>query len=406
MGRAWVVPRNTVYTVGYPGPPRQFLYPPTLLEQLFQSTYGCKRLAPGELVTPQSPLFNWTLAHDATTLGGNSGSVVLVLGDEMVAAGLHYGGKPQLGTTLGENWGHVLGSVLDETDGFHPKTLRETLKERGVELMKGDVSNGQPEGLAKKTAPGANPHPSGNAPAISRLAIDARTDSPAAVIPAPNATPSAASLSSAGAVTFTVPLQITITLGSPQPSAAPGAARVTEGLLGQSQPLAEVAARFHLDSLNETDFHWQTALSLALASKLAYSPLALVQTTGLSDWRLATCVYLEEAETECFVASTPDAVFVAFRGTAGLGDWIADLNVRSVRRTYGTIHRGFHFAYQDIRPQVEQALATLGNRRLLLTGHSLGAALATIAACELPERYRVTGIYAFGQPRIGFQDFR
>jgi hypothetical protein len=128
----WPQPELTIYTVGYPGNPGPSAAPPTLLEKLFQSTYGHKRLAPGLLIQSQLNVHTWTLAHDATTLGGNSGSVVLVAGREHAAAGLHYGGRwgdPR------ENWGHVLGRVLDLAGSGSDKTLREIFEDRGVKLV-------------------------------------------------------------------------------------------------------------------------------------------------------------------------------------------------------------------------------------------------------------------------------
>ncbi len=127
----WAVPTQFIYTVGYPGNPGmgETL---SLLEQLFQSTFGCKRLAPGEIETAHAEVFNWTLAYDASTLGGNSGSVVLVPGREGAAAGLHYGGTR---ADPRENWGHVLGRVLGESDKFSSKTLLEVLNQFGVQLV-------------------------------------------------------------------------------------------------------------------------------------------------------------------------------------------------------------------------------------------------------------------------------
>jgi hypothetical protein len=127
----WAVPSQFVYTVGYPGNPGlgESL---SLLEQLFQSTFGCKRLAPGEIEPAHAQVFTWTLAHDASTLGGNSGSVVLVPGREGAAAGLHYGGTR---ADPRENWGHVLGRVLGEPDKFSGTTLREILNQFGVQLV-------------------------------------------------------------------------------------------------------------------------------------------------------------------------------------------------------------------------------------------------------------------------------
>jgi hypothetical protein len=127
----WANPPQFIYTVGYPGNPGwgELL---SLQEQLFQSTFGCKRLAPGEIEPPHANVSTWTLAHDASTLGGNSGSVVLVPGREDAAAGLHYGGT---GAVPRENWGHILGRVLGEPDKDSGKTLREVLNQFGVRLV-------------------------------------------------------------------------------------------------------------------------------------------------------------------------------------------------------------------------------------------------------------------------------
>jgi Trypsin-like peptidase domain len=128
----WASPDLIVFTIGYPANPGPN-YALSLLEQLFQSTYGCKRLAPGRVMTSQITTQAWTTAHDATTLGGNSGSVVLVAGREHIAAGLHYGGRngePR------ENWGHILGRVLDEPGAAAtPTTLREQFRKFGVTLI-------------------------------------------------------------------------------------------------------------------------------------------------------------------------------------------------------------------------------------------------------------------------------
>ncbi|MFB1488237.1 MULTISPECIES: hypothetical protein [unclassified Thiocapsa] len=43
--------------------------------------------------------------------------------------------------------------------------------------------------------------------------------------------------------------------------------------------------------------------------------------------------------------------------------------------------------------------AGVGGKRLWLTGHSLGGALATITAAEWVDQHPVTGIYTFGQPK-------
>lgn len=132
VGPEWPDSFPTIYTIGYPA--NDPSVPPTLLEKLFLSTFGCKRLAPGLMMNPPSDTVPapFRAGHDATTLGGNSGSVVLVAGREHLAAGLHYAGKsrePRI------NSAHVLGRVLDQTDGQTAKTLREHLDGFGVKLV-------------------------------------------------------------------------------------------------------------------------------------------------------------------------------------------------------------------------------------------------------------------------------
>lgn len=120
----------TIFIVGYPGNPGTSGNALSLLEQLFKSTFGCKRVAPG-LVTrattsmPKSPR-HWTVGHDATTLAGNSGSVVLVLGRA------NYGGRS---SEPRENWCHVLGLTLNETDRKSEMSLRDRLEQAGVRLV-------------------------------------------------------------------------------------------------------------------------------------------------------------------------------------------------------------------------------------------------------------------------------
>ena len=64
-------------------------------------------------------------------------------GSEGLAAGLHYGGRT---IEPRENWGHVLGSVLDETDGRSSRTLRELLTGFGIKVAEGGRPAVAPEG--------------------------------------------------------------------------------------------------------------------------------------------------------------------------------------------------------------------------------------------------------------------
>jgi endonuclease G, mitochondrial len=82
-----------VAVIGYPQPDDRLPDEAREVEEAyFSNIYGVKRLSPGEIdqhdVGGAPP---WLLAHDATTLGGNSGSVLLDL-ETGSAAGIHFRG--------------------------------------------------------------------------------------------------------------------------------------------------------------------------------------------------------------------------------------------------------------------------------------------------------------------------
>ena len=67
----------------------------------------------------------------------------------------------------------------------------------------------------------------------------------------------------------------------------------------------------------------------------------------------------------------------------------------------GNVHTGFADALLEIWDQVNPALRKAKGYKLLFTGHSLGAAVATLAASlQAP-----TSLYTFGSPRVGDTSF-
>lgn len=78
---------------------------------LFGSVYGVKRLAPGMTHRPLGSLpgdkRRWVFGHDATTLGGNSGSPALAWTDS--AFGLHFAGRSN-----DANFAHAVSAIAAE----------------------------------------------------------------------------------------------------------------------------------------------------------------------------------------------------------------------------------------------------------------------------------------------------
>lgn len=112
---------------------------------------------------------------------------------------------------------------------------------------------------------------------------------------------------------------------------------------------------------------------------------------------------------------------IAFRGTQTATDWLHDFDF--VSEPYrpiaggGTVHQGFQHVYYAVRDNllalVRERCGSI--REVLVTGHSLGAALATLALPDIvnflrgqsgvPENLAVT-LYNLASPRVGHTDFK
>ena len=114
---------------------------------------------------------------------------------------------------------------------------------------------------------------------------------------------------------------------------------------------------------------------------------------------------VEGGDTQAYVASMPGAVLVAFRGTEPdrLGDSFDDARFALVPSTRGAVHAGFHNALDRVwTPLAEKLTPLAGSRTVWFSGHSLGAALATLAADRFPA---TAGVCTLGSPRVGDRTF-
>ena len=159
-------------------------------------------------------------------------------------------------------------------------------------------------------------------------------------------------------------------------------------------------------------FDLHRAYCLALAAEVVYEEAAIIEQTVLQHWQFRQFQFYEVDDTQCFVAANEDAVIVSFRGTETdrISDWITDLDFDLVDGPFGgKIHEGFLEALSNVWELVYRQVGQLvenDQRILWVTGHSLGAALATLAVARWREQgHPVGGLYAFGQPRTGDRTF-
>jgi triacylglycerol lipase len=113
--------------------------------------------------------------------------------------------------------------------------------------------------------------------------------------------------------------------------------------------------------------------------------------------------------TQAFACRKSNAnnIFIVFRGTEPnqMKDILADVKAwRKPAREKGLVHFGFAQALDKVYDNIVQWLSEQkldGERNITCTGHSLGAALATIMASRLD----ANELYTFGSPRIGNRAF-
>ena len=129
-------------------------------------------------------------------------------------------------------------------------------------------------------------------------------------------------------------------------------------------------------------------------------------------WGFDRVRLVERADTQVHVAGSRSVVVVAFRGTepGRLKDWRADLDAPFETGPFGRVHRGFQRALRQVWEELGLTIGAFQDQgqALFVTGHSLGAALATLAVAHMrapPNDKPVYGLYTFGSPRVGDREF-
>jgi hypothetical protein len=121
--------------------------------------------------------------------------------------------------------------------------------------------------------------------------------------------------------------------------------------------------------------------------------------------------------TACYVASGTEWVVLAFRGTEVNNLWNAALDILTdahlipAMDEHGDwVHAGFLASVNEVWEGVRRHVAeeqARARRPLWITGHSLGAGLATIAAdrCSSDPALHAAGLYVYASPPVGDRRF-
>lgn len=123
--------------------------------------------------------------------------------------------------------------------------------------------------------------------------------------------------------------------------------------------------------------------------------------------------YIHKDDTQAYVwkfKDSPNTLHVVFRGTSSLSDAIDDMDVRTrpLQDTKIQVHAGFLRQFKDVEDQIMLAITKEPSiETIVCSGHSLGGALATLAAPILASRFSNVQVHCFtcGSPRVGNTDF-
>ena len=167
-------------------------------------------------------------------------------------------------------------------------------------------------------------------------------------------------------------------------------------------------------SCNQTKYKPENAFWMATLAKHAYDSQNnnILEILKKSDKLFARVATFDKNSSQAILVEHCNYIAAAFRGTDELGDWWDNLNALPGQGPFGKVHRGFQAALLDVWPEMRSKLREFREdnknsyRPLWLTGHSLGGALATLAAAQLIQIDEpFFGVYTFGQPRCGDRDF-
>lgn len=126
-------------------------------------------------------------------------------------------------------------------------------------------------------------------------------------------------------------------------------------------------------------------------------------------------------DSQMYVCHYNGMLSITFRGTESARDIITDLNIIQVKmpikymmeNNQPEVHWGFYNQFSELKPEIDEIIEEYRetnnnfNKEIIFSGHSLGGALATIAALNYGMEYPDLQVncVTFGSPRVGDEKF-
>ncbi len=182
--------------------------------------------------------------------------------------------------------------------------------------------------------------------------------------------------------------------------------------------------------------NYQTALQCAILSQDIYQNFSNIEFTGVSGAR-EHLIDEQATDTQLAILYQPanTLVFIVFRGSQKtLKDWSTNFNFGKTdearqeakpeepeylvrqrvqadlekydpyqRGSKAQMHKGFSISYLSVRDRIHQYLNDNNISEVIVTGHSLGGALATLCGRDIQYNFpeHAVSVYTFGSPKVG-----
>jgi triacylglycerol lipase len=211
--------------------------------------------------------------------------------------------------------------------------------------------------------------------------------------------------------TWTIPLQIRITIGEASAMSRPSTVGMAVSgeaytLLKESSLQAQDYDAVGPAVLRRAGFDLDTAVFLAEASSAAYS-----NSDKIDNWArevgFETSTFFDSGNVQGFWCIGQESALLVFRGTSNPGQWLRDVRFLPTPSSWGHVHIGFRDGVAAVEASLTAFDAVARSApHVWVAGHSLGGALAVIASARLKIKTGVSAlIHTYGQPAVGLNDF-